>query len=665
MDGSSRKVTAANVITKAHGLSDGLVKVASSTMAAATAGTDYTTPTGTENLQNKTLDNTNVITIKDANLQLQDDADTTKQAKFQLSDITAGQNRTITLPDASDTLVGKATTDILTNKTITNSNNTLGAVTMGLGSDADGDMYYRSSSVLTRLPKGSASQYLQMNAGATAPAWVTLTAGNVNVDYIVAASGGTHTTLGAALAAASSGETIFVKSGTYTEITRSITTTNLTIIGESAESTIIDTSNVAYTLSGAGLKMFNVQWSNSAATTTFSGNDQNFVGCVFKTSHTSTAYTFGGAQKTVTGCRFESTGTTTLRSWQLTGTYQTYAGNTFEVNGSSGNATIGSIHIDGASITFTGNQIYLTDANNDFDPLLSLGTNGNYYSITGNSIVQAGGTHYAIFARNVGSGLVISGNTINIGAGAGIYIDGGTTDWLVTGNRVNISTTNASSYGVYIDATRGVFSSNYVTNGSLSRIGVSVAGTRDNININGNTIYNFATGIEIQASTSDACTIVGNDLSGNTTPIADSGTATTIKSNTGVSPLFEKEFMYMKNTSGSTINAGNLVVYKSVAAGNEVTTSTTGGDNKVFGVASAAISNNASGYIQTLGKTTILTADGTTDIAVGDFLTHFTTAGIAKKAAAADTAIAIALEAFTTDASTGVLDALIIKPRLI
>jgi hypothetical protein len=42
-----------------------------------------------------------------------------------------------------------------------------------VGSDADGDMYYRASSTLARLPKGTAAQRLAMNSGATAPEWVS------------------------------------------------------------------------------------------------------------------------------------------------------------------------------------------------------------------------------------------------------------------------------------------------------------------------------------------------------------------------------------------------------------------------------------------------------------------------------------------------------------
>jgi len=38
---------------------------------------------------------------------------------------------------------------------------------------AAGDIFYWNGTTLVRLPKGTASQTLKMNAGATAPEWVT------------------------------------------------------------------------------------------------------------------------------------------------------------------------------------------------------------------------------------------------------------------------------------------------------------------------------------------------------------------------------------------------------------------------------------------------------------------------------------------------------------
>ena len=129
--------------------------------------------------------------------------------------------------------------------------------------------------------------------------------------------------------------------------------------------------------------------------------------------------------------------------------------------------------------------------------------------------------------------------------------------------------------------------------------------------------------------------------------------------------LTERTSYYMKNTSGGSLTKGDVVILKAVAAGDEVTTTTSAGDDKVFGMAMETILNNAKGYIYVWGKTAALKVNGTTDIAVGDFLSTFTSAGIAAKVAAGDMAFAIALEAYTTNDSNGVIDALLIKPRAI
>lgn len=78
--------------------------------------------TAAQSPTNKTFDNTNTVTLRDDRFTLQDNGDTTKQVVFQLSGLTTATTRTWTFPDFSDTFVGLTAAQSPTNKTFDNTN---------------------------------------------------------------------------------------------------------------------------------------------------------------------------------------------------------------------------------------------------------------------------------------------------------------------------------------------------------------------------------------------------------------------------------------------------------------------------------------------------------------------------------------------------------------
>ncbi|KKM06555.1 hypothetical protein LCGC14_1742800 [marine sediment metagenome] len=121
------------------------------------------------------------------------------------------------------------------------------------------------------------------------------------------------------------------------------------------------------------------------------------------------------------------------------------------------------------------------------------------------------------------------------------------------------------------------------------------------------------------------------------------------------------ETIYAHNKSSASVAPGDVVILDTAdSTATEVAfATTTTADNKlVLGMAIENIANNAYGLIQTKGPTGILKVDGTTDIAVGDHIGSFTTAKIGQKATGGrGGAFAIALEAYATNDSSGVIDA--------
>lgn len=141
------------------------------------------------------------------------------------------------------------------------------------------------------------------------------------------------------------------------------------------------------------------------------------------------------------------------------------------------------------------------------------------------------------------------------------------------------------------------------------------------------------------------------------------GSAVEIFSNGGASTRTQKRVLNMIAASGVSITSGDVVVLASNAEGDVINKTTTVGDNKVFGVAVAGITDTTYGRVLVEGFTDDLQVNGTTDIAIGDYLSCYSVAGIAAKAAAGDTVFAIALEAYTGNDSNGVIDAYILPWR--
>lgn len=570
---------------------------------------------------------------------------------------------------------------------------------------ASGDIIYGGASGTgTRLVKGSDGNVLTLASGV--PSWAAAASGGQTlVTRVVAPSGGDHTTLGAAITAASNGDTIYVRAGTYVESAISTALTNLHIIGENPATTIIGFSTNNAVFSGVSVKIANCGFTQTTGSFTLSGSGSEFVANRLARSNAGTTI-FSADKQRILGNSLVDSDTTNHSSLTFSGTGKVINDNYIEA-APSGTSSVG---FSMSYSTFSGN--YVKSLSTGGNQLLDIG--GNNISMCGNIISNVGNANGVMVRMNGATFITFSGNTV-IDGNSLMDMRGGTNNCAVANNifQRTVTTSSNKMFSIASDTLRNQITGNLLyefnTTGDVLFSNAYVATAHRGNVVTGNRFVRDATGsvgvVSMgsgifsgnlcytggsvnSAFTGSYCTITGNHFySASGADVTLSANYMTITSNTfsnyptstgitfgsqigimavdnGLPESLNKVVQKYKNTSGSTINAGDVVIIKSVAAGNEVTTTTTAGDTKLWGVSEESIANNATGFILREGKTTLLKADGTTDIAIGDYLTAFTTAGISQKATAGQLSIAIALEAFTTDASTGVLDALVISPRV-
>jgi len=315
----------------------------------------------------------------------------------------------------------------------------------------------------------------------------------------------------------------------------------------------------------------------------------------------------------------------------------------------------------------------------------------SYITITGNTCFDNGENCMWI---EDSSDNTISGNTCSTGV-EGIYLDGSSAN-TVTGNTCQgnyrgIHLFNSSKntvigntcqvndeMGIWIEVT----SHSTVMGNILTENSQDTTNTYDDIFIENNSDYNNIQGntcragleankprygINIATANSDKNIVDGNDIYDDgfgTAPFNDTGTLTIVKSsNRGIQITDVKDYIYIKNTSGAQRVTGDVVRHKAVAVGNEFDMPTANGEDSVLGMVAETINNNAYGYVQVLGMTTVLKATNAGgNIAIGDYLC--TENGVrARLAGAGDMAFARALEACAAADCT--IDALIISPMKI
>jgi len=451
-----------------------------------------------------------------------------------------------------------------------------------------------------------------------------------------AAGGGDYVSIVTACATEAVSARIYVKAGTYNEAADILMKDGQMLVGQNPENTIIDfgsnNAQVTYTGAPTNLYMCNITIQNSIA--------DWYVHWI-------------GDFDRIDNCRFIGAGGASFGGVHMAGEKGVISRCTFTTFSRAGEYCIRI----GEQSTVEGNYITTCQRGIYAEPHVTVIGN-TIEAMTNQQVLLKGNTTLTGNVLNGAQKVMISGRETQIVGN--YFFSASNIEWevnddgaVICGNGFYISTINCALAGVQ----RVTISGNTIVGGGPVTIDGQYFSITGNVfddtsylNFTANAEYNIAAGNNFGRSSAAV-------------KIVDAGNVNHAYDNFGIPSLMEKYFLKMENTSGGALVAGDVIVFKAVAAGDEFTTTVNQGDDLVYGMLDEGIADAAYGYIQQLGKTTKLKVNGVINIGIGDLLGTFTAAGIAQQAQAGDMAFAIALEVYAGADSLGVIDALLIKPR--
>lgn len=335
-------------------------------------------------------------------------------------------------------------------------------------------------------------------------------------DKVVASSGGDYTTLGAALAAATAGETIFVRNGNYTETSsETVSVDNVTVIGESNSATIIDLSTYTFTFSGTFASLKNIQFTGTTGGIDLSGANSSILNSQFLQTGSGSAATFltsSGNETLIDGIYFNSASTSTTTYMNISGNNIILTKSTIVV---SANPTYGvTLGCDYSDIT-SNNFIWYNSGANYIVGLTAFNNNFANNQIYGDSTNYSPSGLYDAGVNNV-NGNFISYCTYGAKSSSG--------DNTFINNFIRDCTIGIDLRGVQIFVAGNTF----IGSSTMARA-INVYGVTYGVYTNNN-VANYPLGIEVFSSSTSGL-IANNNLISCTTEVTNNGTSFTVVNN--------------------------------------------------------------------------------------------------------------------------------------